>query len=303
MKHPSCLKQPPIHEHCHEVSEKTVAYLFIAFVIKMILSLLEIGGGLIAGSVSLIGDALHNTSDALSVLIAVIAFKIGRKKADSTFTYGFKRAEIIGSFVNLILLFISGIYLAIESIGRLWRPEPVEGTIIIWISILAVVIDAATAKLSHVHAADNTNMRMVFLHNLSDALGSVGVIISGLLAVNLHIYRADALIAIGIATYMIYQAVVSFPHIVRILMNAAPSGLDVSDIQKELQQINGIQNVHHMHVWHVNEHDISLECHIVADDTQIVPIATRLLQKKFGINHCNIQIEKCADHCDCCLSH
>lgn len=303
MKHSPCLNHAHMHEHHHEVSEKTVLYLFVAFIIKMILSLVEIIGGLIAGSVSLIGDALHNTSDALSILIAVIAFKIGRKKADSTFTYGFKRAEIIGGFVNLILLFISGCYLAIESISRLWHPEPVAGTIIIWISILAVIIDAATAKLSHGHASDNTNMRMVFLHNLSDALGSVGVIVSGLFAVWMHIYWVDALIAMGIAAYMIYQAVASFPHVVRILMNAAPVGLDLAAIQTKLRQIKGVRDVHHMHVWHVNEHDISLECHIIADDMRIGHVAAQKLREQFGINHCNIQIEKCADQCDCCLSH
>ena len=95
------------HHHHHEVSEKSVKYLFISFIINMLLSAVEVVGGIISGSVSLIGDALHNTSDAFSILIAVIAFKIGRRKADNKYTYGFRRAEVIGGFVNLILLFIS----------------------------------------------------------------------------------------------------------------------------------------------------------------------------------------------------
>lgn len=210
-----------MHEHHHEVSNKTVRYLFLSFLINIALSVIEIIGGIIAGSVSLIGDALHNTSDAFSILIAVIAFKISRKKANTKYTYGFKRAEIIGGFVNLILLFISGIYLAIEGIGRIISPEPIDGSMIIWVSVLAVIVDTVTAKLSHKDADKNTNMKMVFLHNLADALGSVGVIISGLFVIWMDIYRIDGIVALGIAAYMIYQSVLSFPRIVNILMNAA----------------------------------------------------------------------------------
>ena len=289
------------HHHHGEVSEKTVKYLLISFIINMLLSVVEIVGGLIAGSVSLIGDALHNTSDAFSILIAVIAFKIGRKKADHKYTYGFKRAEIIGGFVNLILLFISGVYLIVEGIGRLISPEPIEGGIIIWVSVLALIIDAATAKLSHHGSEHNTNMRMVFLHNLADALGSVGVIISGLFVVWLNIYWIDGLVALMIAAYMIYQSVLSFPKVVNILMNAAPDGLDLAAVEKALLKIDGVRDVHHLHVWSVNENDVSLECHIVADNLELVQTAAKLLNKEFGITHCNIQIENCADCADCCL--
>ena len=289
------------HHHHGEVSEKTVKYLLISFIINMLLSVVEIVGGIIAGSVSLIGDALHNTSDAFSILIAVIAFKIGRKKADHKYTYGFKRAEIIGGFVNLILLFISGVYLIVEGIGRLISPEPIEGGIIIWVSVLALIIDAATAKLSHRGSEHNTNMRMVFLHNLADALGSVGVIISGLFVVWLNIYWIDGLVALMIAAYMIYQSVLSFPKVVNILMNAAPDGLDLAAVEKALLKIDGVRDVHHLHVWSVNENDVSLECHIVADNLELVQTAAKLLNKEFGITHCNIQIENCADCADCCL--
>ena len=289
------------HHHHGEVSEKTVKYLLISFIINMLLSVVEIVGGIIAGSVSLIGDALHNTSDAFSILIAVIAFKIGRKKADHKYTYGFKRAEIIGGFVNLILLFISGVYLIVEGIGRLISPEPIEGGIIIWVSVLALIIDAATAKLSHHGSEHNTNMRMVFLHNLADALGSVGVIISGLFVVWLNIYWIDGLVALMNAAYMIYQSVLSFPKVVNILMNAAPDGLDLAAVEKALLKIDGVRDVHHLHIWSVNENDVSLECHIVADNLELVQTAAKLLNKEFGITHCNIQIENCADCADCCL--
>lgn len=288
------------HHHHHEVSEKTVAYLLISFIINMLLSVVEIIGGIIAGSIALIGDALHNTSDAFSILIAVVAFKIGHRKASGRYTYGFRRAEIIGGFVNLILLFIAGVYLAVEGIGKIIAPQPIDGWIIICVSIIALIIDAATAKLSHHGSEHNTNLRMVFLHNLADALGSLGVIISGLCAVYFGLNRVDGAIALLISAYMIYQSLMSFPRVVAILMNAAPEDMDLEQIKKELKKISGVKDIHHLHVWCISEDSVSAECHIVADDTEIISKVTKLLDNKFGIGHCNIQIEKNCNDCEHC---
>ena len=278
-------------EHHHEVSEKSVKLLILSFVINMLLSLAEIIGGIIAGSVALIGDALHNTSDALSILIAVIAYKIGHRKASPKYTYGFKRAEIIGGFVNLILLFISGCYLLVEGIERLIAPQPIDGMLIVVISVLALLIDTATAKISHRHAHHNTNMRMVFIHNLADALGSVGVIVSGLCVMWFDIYRLDGIIALLIAAYMIFQAVVSFPKIVNILMNAAPEHLNQDEIIKAVCTVKGVRNVHHIHLWSVNEHEVSLECHVETDNPDAAAEISHLLAEKFAIHHSTIQTE------------
>ena len=296
-----------IHNHhhrlCHhhgEVSEKSVRLLLLSFVINMVLSIVEIIGGIVAGSVALIGDALHNTSDALSILIAVIAFKIGRKKACGKYTYGFKRAEVIGGFVNLILLFISGSYLLIEGIERLIKPEVIEGQIIIWISVLALIIDAATAKISHHDAHHNSNMKMVFVHNLADAFGSIGVIVSGLCVVGFGVYRVDGIVALIIAAYMIFQAIISFPKMVDILMNAAPDSVDIERIKREILKVNGVNGVYHVHVWCISENEISLECHVEACDLELASKISAMLREKFGINHSNLQIEKnnCGIKCD-----
>lgn len=288
----------PEHHHSHglctyhhEVSAKSVKWLIVSFAVNMLLSVVEFIGGIIAGSVALIGDALHNTSDALSILIAVIAFKIGHRKASLKYTYGFKRAEVIGGFVNLILLFISGCYLLVEGIERLIKPQPIDGYTIIWISVLALIIDAATAKISHHDAHHNSNMKMVFIHNLADAFGSVGVIVSGLCVVWFGVYRIDGIIALLIAAYMIIQAVLSFPKIVNILMNAAPDNISVADIEKAICELNGVRNVHHIHLWNVSEHDISLECHVETENPQAVAEISHLLAHRFGINHSTIQTE------------
>ena len=288
------------HHHHNEVTQKSVKLLILSFVINMLLSVAEIIGGIISGSVSLIGDALHNTSDAFSILIAVIAFKIGNKKASAKYTYGFKRAEIIGGFVNLILLFISGCYLLAEGIERLINPQQIDGLLIVWISVLALIIDALTAKISHHDAHHNSNMKMVFIHNLADAFGSIGVIISGLCIMWFDLYRVDGIVALLIAFYMIFQSVVFFPQIVNILMNAAPDNIDIEQVKNSLLAIKNIKNVHHLHLWCISEHNVAIECHIESDNNDIIVEATQLLKDKFGITHCNFQVENksCGECCD-----
>lgn len=289
------------HHHHHEVSEKTVKYLTLSFLINMLLSVVEFAGGIIAGSVSLIGDALHNTSDAFSILVAVIAFRIGHKKATSKYTYGFKRAEVIGGFVNLILLFVSGVYLLAEGVMRLFYPQAIEGRLIIIISVLALIVDALTAKLSHHHAHHSSNMKMVFVHNLADAFGSIGVILSGVCVVAFGVYFVDGLVALMIAFYMIFQAVVSFKPIVRILMNAAPEDVDLQKIKEAIESLKGVEDVHHIHVWCISEHEVSLECHVRGKDLALASKICKMLDDDFGICHANIQLEDASECPECRL--
>lgn len=289
------------HVHKHDVNPKTIAYLTIAFGINMLLTLVELTAGIIGGSIALIGDALHNTSDAFSILVAIIAYKIGTRKATSRFSWGFKRAETIGSFVNLILLFISGLYLLYEGVFKIIRPEEIDGGLIIGVSVLALIIDAATAKLSHHDAGHNTNMKMLFLHNLADALGSVGVIVSGLCVLLLGWNFVDGVIAVMIACYMIVQAVLSFSGIVAVLMDAAPTDIDLGAVKQSLLKIQGVEDVHHIHMWHIDEHEVGFDCHVVGCDLNLVPAVQRVLKDEFDIDHSTIQLERKETCSRCCL--
>ena len=171
---------------------------------------------------------------------------------------------------------------------------------IIYISILALAVDIFTAKISHHDSHHNTNMKMVFIHNLADVFGSIGVIVSGLCIIWFGIYRIDGIVALLIAFYMIFQSILSFPKIINILMNAAPDNIDIEQVKKCILEIDDIKDIHHIHLWSISEHNIALECHIESCNTDIIPIITHKLQDQFGINHCNIQVEKqsCRQCCD-----
>ena len=171
---------------------------------------------------------------------------------------------------------------------------------IIWISVFALIVDALTAKISHHHSHHNSNMKMVFIHNLADALGSLGVILSGIFIVLFNINFMDGIIAIVISLYMIFQSVISFKPIVNILMNAAPDNINLDEVEQFIKKIDGIDDVHHIHIWCINEHDISIDCHVKGSDLELVNKITSLLSEKFGINHCNIQLEtnNCCHECE-----
>jgi len=266
----------------------------------MVLTLLELGAGIVAGSMALIGDALHNCSDAFSILIAIIAYKVGTKKATEKFTYGFRRAETIGGFVNLILLFVAGIYLIIEGIGKVIFPEPINGPVIVVVSIVALIIDVATAKISHTHAHHNMNMKMLFVHNLADAFGSIGVIVSGLCIMYFNWMFIDGLVACLIGIYMVFQSVVTFPKIAGILMNSAPDNVNIAKVKRRLMKISGVMDVHHIHIWHLDEKTVALDCHIVASE-DVLKTVTHTLKHDFDIHHTTVQIEQQKCNQKCCV--
>ncbi|MDR2527079.1 MAG: cation diffusion facilitator family transporter [Rickettsiales bacterium] len=282
------------------VGKKTIKLLCVVFAVNMLLTFLEVISGFYANSASLVGDGLHNTSDAFSILISIIAYKIGEKKADSDFTYGYKRTETIGSFINLILLFISGVYLLFDGIVKIYNPEILNGGLIIIISILSIIIDSLTAKITHSHSHNNSNMKMLFLHNLSDLLGSVGVIVAGIFAIYFEWYFVDGIIAIMIALYMIISSVLNFGSIARILMNATPRHVELDKIKSEILKIDGVKDAHHIHVWSIDENNISFECHLVGNNFKIIDKVKEVL-RKFNIKHSIIQLEsvKCAESCCC----
>ncbi len=288
--------------HQHQLTPKTIRYLFIAFLINMLLTLVELVAGFIAGSVALIGDALHNCSDAFSILIAIVAYQIGTHHPTTRFSFGYKRAETIGAFVNLILLFISGLYLLYEGISKIILPQEINGLTIIVVSVLALIIDAVTAKLSHHHAHHNSNMKLLFLHNLADVFGSVGVIISGLFVLFLGWNFVDGVIALMIALYMIVQSMLSFPRVVEVLMDAAPKNIDTSAIRSALKNIKGVQDVEHIHLWFIHENELGFDCHILGKGTHIVEEAQKILASQFNIRHCTIQMDKDKTCVKCSLS-
>lgn len=283
------------HQHNHDVSEMGDRRLGIAIAINMLLTLAQVIGGLISGSLSLIADALHNFSDAASLLIAWVARKIGRQPADHFRTFGYKRAEVIATLINLVTLVLVGLYLIYEALWRIYEPQIIEGWMVVIVAAIALVIDLATAMLTFTMSKHSMKIRAAFLHNVSDALASVGVIVAGTLILLYEWYWSDTLLTLLIAGYVLFQAATMLPKTIHILMQGTPEGIVIDDVITAMQKTKNVVNVHHVHIWQLDEHQNALESHVVLSDyshlDEVKDELKTMLVKKFSIGHSTLEFE------------
>ncbi|ATW05736.1 cation diffusion facilitator family transporter [Sphingorhabdus sp. YGSMI21] len=291
------------HGHSHGEENLSDRQLIFAVSINMLLTVAQIVGGILSGSLALIADALHNFSDAASLGLAWFARKIGRRPADKLMTFGYAQGEVVAALINLTTLLIIGFYLIVEAINRFADPQPVEGWTVIWVAGIALVIDLVTAIIVYRGAHDSINMKAAFLHNVSDALASVGVIVAGILIILYDLYVADLIITLVIASYVIWQGVSLFPKTVRLLMGSVPGDLEFDQIVEALRQHDGIARVHHVHIWNFGEHVRALEAHVVLEAASLenfesLKTAIKMrLAEDFHIGHATL--EPCSEsECD-----
>lgn len=283
--------------HDHGEKDMSDARLVWAVAINIILTIAQVIGGIVSGSLSLVADALHNFSDASALGLALVARRIARRPADEERTFGYGRAEIIGALVNLTTLIIIGLYLVYEAVMRYFEPQEIAGWIVVIVAGIALVIDIGTAALTYSLSKRSLNVKAAFLHNVSDALASVGVIIAGTLIILYDLYIADVIITILIAGYILYQGFSSLPRVIGILMQSTPPGVDLKSIRAAMEEIEGVINVHHVHIWEIDENKKSLEAHVAVKRVnlgQVEKIKAALKQRlehKFGITHSTLEFE------------
>jgi len=284
------------HSHSHSISSDLPLHRLIwAIAINVLLTVAQIIGGVLSGSLSLIADALHNLSDAISLLIALIARKISIKEYDDSMTFGYKRAETIAAFTNLITLVLVGFYLIYEALWRLNEPQIIEGWMVVMVAGIALVIDIATALLTYSVSQNSMNIRVAFLHNVSDALASLAVMIAGSLIILYEWYWVDTLLTLLIATYVLYQAYVTLPEVINILMQGTPKNIKTVDVLELIESIEGVESLHHLHLWQLDEHHNALEAHVVLEDIhsfEAIKKEIKLqLKEKFHILHSSLEFE------------
>ena len=277
------------HDHNHSGDGK----LSIAIFINILLTIAQIIGGLLSGSLSLIADALHNLSDAGAILIAIIARRIGNKSANKIMTYGYKRAEIIGVLLNSVSLIIVGLYLIYEAIGKYFNPTPIDGWIVFWIAGIALVVDIATALITYsAGAKDNMNIKAAFIHNVSDALASIVVIVAGILIINFQLYIFDVLATIGISIYVIYHGLILLKKCIMIIMQAVPDSISIEALQAALENIEGVSSAKHIHAWQMDDKSIYMEAHMLLSShhhEQIKEASRNIMKSEFGISHSTLE--------------
>ncbi|WP_224823849.1 cation diffusion facilitator family transporter [Cognatishimia sp. MH4019] len=286
------------HDHPRlDPGDKRVA---AAVGVNFLLTFVQIIAGVLSGSLALIADAIHNFSDALSLVIAFAARRIARKPADAKMTFGYKRAEVVAALVNYTTLIVVAFYLAAEGVERLFNPVAVEGWIVVVVAGVALVIDTITALLIFKLSKDSMNMRAAFVHNMADALGSIAVIVAGTLILLYDWRLVDPIVTLGISAYILWHAIIGIKPVIRVLMLGSPSAVSAQDVMARLEDDPEVVDVHHMHLWMMGEYESSLDAHVVLrrfDHLEDVKIRLKeMLEAEFGIQHSVFEFELPGTH-------
>jgi cobalt-zinc-cadmium efflux system protein len=286
------------HHHHHGSHDLKGRNLLISIVLNVVITLAQIIGGVISGSLALLSDALHNLSDVISLLISYIANVLARKKASAGRTFGYKRAEIIAAFVNSATLIIVAVFLIKEAVERFFNPETIGSGIVITLSILGILANGFSVLLLRPDSDRNMNLRSAYLHLLTDMMASVAVLIGGILMYYFEWFWIDPLLTILIAIYLVFMGYDLLKDSTRVLMLFTPNTIEIQNIVQAICTLESVKNVHHVHIWQLNEDEVHMEAHIdfmedirLSEFDQILDEIEELVYHKFGINHVNIQPE------------
>jgi len=288
------------HHHHHLSADNKLSW---AVVINVVLTVAQIIAGVLSGSLALIADALHNLSDAAAMLLALVARKISRRHADEKRTYGYKKVETLAAFANILTLIVIGLWLAYEAVVRFFDPHPVEGWTVIIVATLAIFVNGGTAWLTYRESKNSQNIRAAFLHNLTDMFSSVGVVIGGIFILMFGWTWIDPLITLIISAYVLWYAAQDLPKICNILIDGAPDTINLPFVIDEMKLVDGVEDVHHVHIRYLNEHSYALEAHIVPRAgvvAEAVKNAVKEKLKSLHIEHSTLEFEdKICNSKDC----
>jgi cobalt-zinc-cadmium efflux system protein len=292
------------HNHSHGTENVSDGVLLWTVIVNLGLSVFEFVAGAISGSVALMADALHNTNDAAALLIAYIARKISRKGADEHYTFGYRRAELIGAMIQLTALILVGLYLVYEAVRRIFDPEPLAGGWIMAAAGVALIVDVITAWLLWSMSKGSLNVKAAFLHNLTDAGASVAVLLGGAAIYWLDWTWVDPVLTLLIAGYILRMSFGLLRKTSRILMEGTPPGLSLAAIKETIENLDGVDNAHHLHVWELDEHHKALEAHVrIVENGQSHSTLRKqikdLLENNFSITHSTLELEDSADAYSC----
>ncbi|WP_457744149.1 cation diffusion facilitator family transporter [Sulfurimonas sp.] len=283
------------HHHHHDVSGKN---LLITIVLNIIITISQIIGGILSGSLALLSDALHNFSDVLSLVIAYVANRLAARRNTEEKTFGYKRAEILAAFFNASILIGIGLFLITEAFHKFYHPEVINSIWVITLGMLSIVLNALSVFLIKDDAHDNINIKAAYLHLLTDVMTSVAVVAGGLLIYYFNLFWIDPLVSLLIAFYLIWASIGLVKEAFSILMQFTPTDIKIEDVIKAIKSIEEIEDVHHIHIWKLNDKSTHLEAHLdyknnllLEQTGKILDNLEALLYHKFKITHTTFQCE------------
>lgn len=287
------------HDHSHvEVTAKNAKKLTIALALTFTFLIVEVVAGFITQSLALLSDAAHMFTDAAALAIALAAIKIGQKPADDKRTFGYQRFEILAALFNAMMLFVVAIYILYEAYQRFSQPPEIQSLGMLVVAALGLIINLISMKILVSSSQDSLNVKGAYLEVLSDALGSVGVIIGALVIYFTGWMWVDTVIAVLIGFWVLPRTWVLLKQSINILLEGVPSEIDIESLRNDLLALDGVQGIHQLKVWAITSKNVHLTAHLIApyvDQRALYHQAVELLGHEHGITQVTLQIEE--DEC------
>ena len=285
------------HHHHHDHSHSVTRKLTFATAANLVIVAAELAIGFYAGSLALVGDALHNLTDSVALIIALVAVRLERRAPTTEKSFGYQRAGILAAFINAGLLMAFTLLIFKEAFERLRHPHPVQPTLMLITAAVALAVNAATAFSIHRDSRHDVNLRGAFVHMIGDAVSSAGIIVAALIIRFTGSPQWDAIISIFIGLLILWSSYGVLKESVNLLLDGTPAGIDPEKVTDAIGRIDGIHGVHHLHIWALGPSSPALSAHLMVGD---VPVKTtgpilaevqEMLKHEYRIKHCTIQFE------------
>ncbi|NCC76783.1 MAG: cation transporter [Clostridia bacterium] len=276
--------------------------IFWVTVLNFVITLAEVIGGLLSGSLALLSDSLHNLSDTVAIALSYVANRIAQRPKNPKKTFGYKRTEILAAFVNSTFLIMVSVFLMVEAVQRWRHPEAIDGLLMMVVATIGLLANLLSVILLRRESHGNINIKSSYLHLMSDTVSSVGVVLGGLLIKVWGWYWVDPLITLLISLYIMREAWTIVRLSIDILMQSG-ANLDYEKIRQGIEAMDGVNNIHHVHSWMTNENTIFFEAHLDLDDMSLCEVQNilvkveHLLVEGHGISHVTLQpeVNKCSN--------
>lgn len=288
------------HHHHHEISASMSKIFIFCIALNLLFVGIETVVGLLYNSVGLLSDAGHNLSDVFSLVLVLVAFRMSKAASTPQFTYGYKKATILISLINALILLVAVGAIIIESIYKLKNPQPISGTAISWTAGVGILINGLTTWLLMGGSKQDINVKGAYLHMLMDTLVSVGVVASGIIISYTEWVWIDPIIGIVLAIIIMFSTYNLLKESLLMTLDAVPSSVDKEHIIEDLRNYNKIESWHHLHIWAISTTDFAATIHIVIknlNEMEKVKTEVRDIFHKSGVHHCTIETETAGTEC------
>ncbi|WP_186973574.1 cation diffusion facilitator family transporter [Bacteroides intestinalis] len=290
------------HQHSHTINAESLNKAFIiGIVLNLAFVVIEFAAGFWFDSLALLSDAGHNLSDVVSLVLALLAFRLAKVKANERYTYGYKKSTILVSLLNAVILLVAVGAIVIESIHKLSNPAVVPGGAIAWVAGVGVLINAFTAFLFMKDKEKDLNVKGAYLHMAADALVSVGVLVAGIVISRTGWYIIDPIIGLIVAVVILISTWNLLHDSLRLTLDGVPTSIDSQKVVEAIRALPGVDDVHHIHIWAISTTENALTAHIVLKQPESMQEVKHLIRHRledFGIGHATLEFEVPGEHCE-----